>query len=175
MIYKRSYINGKPGAFRIGIGRHYNLTNLCPFPNLVVPGAIEPHIHFKRLRGMRLQPQVKGGFITRLSSFKGLQSFGILSQTTKTKVFVADDVTIFNGANRHMVVPNVPGVLLNADVGKIGSIPGRIILIGIQTVDMKAFRSHLSTGISPTLVIDNFPYFIISIRVVSSDGNGTPF
>ena len=48
-------------------------------------------------------------------------------------------MTILHIADWHVIVPDIPCILLDADIGKVGSIAGRVVLIGIKSIDMKSF------------------------------------
>ncbi len=78
-------------------------------------------------------------------------------------------MTVFHIGDGHVILPDIPRIFLDADVGKIGCIARGVILIGIKTVDIETLGSHFSAGIFIPLAVFCRPGVIFCIRIVGPD------
>ena len=122
----------------VGIGGYTDFTEFLTLPRGVVPRAIQPNAHLERLVGGGHKEEVESSLLMRLYTRERFQAKSSLIQTSKAEILEAHDVVALH-QDRHVVVPNVPRVLLAAHVGKVASVTRGIILIGIHTKYLEAF------------------------------------
>src|SRR5690606_3283913 len=139
MTYKLSNVYRKFCPLLLSTSRNCYLPDLFPIPSLVIPWSIQPNIHLKSFCCFGCKKYIEGRFITFICSFKGFYPLFILIKSAETKIFIPDNMTIFYLCNRHMVIPDIPGVLHRAYVGKIARVARRVVLIRVQTIYVKTF------------------------------------
>ena len=165
--------NAVKGSLLLGIGRNVDDGNLLAVPCAVGIRAIEHHMHLEGLFDSRFEVQHEAGIVASLGALESKYALSILGQTTEAEVLEADDALVGDAGKVHAVVPDVEVILHPVLVGEVASDAGRIILIRIETENLEALGSDLSTRITVAVAGLGNPSLLRSVRIVARDADLT--